>query len=553
MLENRLAQQGMKQLGRAGPTAIAPEQPGVHDPLDLGRFRRRQGLDVLQPGMAPPGVFPARPAAPQRRGRHGPDGMPGPPRHRGDVAWIHPTEAEPLESIRRHQGVGSLKEDRVSALSGEQAARSQVAGPRRDRGVVNDVEAVQPGPDADAKGGERFDGDRSHRLVDAVQFEAKALRDGAGVSPLVALGAIVVKVEEGGPVRQSGLDKAAGHDRRVEPAGDLGDDPRVRLGQPCRRFVDDLDHRVRPVVPTVPWPIEAAGAPERDYLHGLADYSQVSRTGGPETHQQRSVVEKLHPVTEPGDRSPVDRRLGGKQHVEAFRYGVRDEDGAVAPPPYGVQLAGRRTQDRKAPVVRAPDKQIAPPPLPQRPPGDFGIGTAVTDMGGQGGAAPEPAPENDMATMDLYCREGRARPEPEGQVVDLERPPPARARKPPTGDRGRPTGLRVLAGRMDEEVGMAIQGRVAHRTRIGVKATSRSTSSLRQTSSCCTQQWAAKGQSRTPKTQSALSPPRRRKPTSMADRVRQTPSIGSQVASRQNLRAAASTAAGSTGPSGLSG
>lgn len=478
----------MEQLRRPGPAAVAPEQPGVRDPLDLGRLRRRQGVEILQPWMRTfhPGGGWSAPA--QGRARHGPDGVPGPARHRDDVSGIGPAQAEPLQAIRHHARVRRLQEDRVSALPRKQAGRPQVAGPGGNPGVIDDVEAMQAGADARCERGEPVGRDRRHRLVHAFKVEFQSVRHRPGVAPFVPLGTVVVEVEKGRPPRQTGLDEAAGHDSRVQATGDFGDDPRVRRDQPCGRLVDDLDQRLRSIVPAIARAIEVAGPPERRGVHRGSDDSEIARGGGADPRQERPVVEKLHRIAQLHDRSPIDRDPLRQQDVEAFRNPVPEEDRAAAPPPDGVQLTGRRPQDRQPAVVRPPDEQIAAPPLPQGPQADLAIRPALADVGGERRPAPEPASQKDVTAMDLDGRQGSAGPEPERQVVDPERPPPARALEPPGRDGGGPSRLGVPAGRVDEKIGVAVRGRVAHRTRIGVKAMSRSTSSLRQTSSCCTQQ-----------------------------------------------------------------
>lgn len=338
--------------------------------------------------------------------------MSGPARHRRNVAGVSSAQAEPLQAIRHHPGVGRLQEDGVSALSGKQAGRPPFAGRRRNPGVVDDVQAVQTGADAGAERVEPFGRDRLYRLPYALQLEAQSLRDRPGVAPLVTLRAVVVEVEEVRPPRQTGFDEAAGDDRGVEPAGDFRNDPRVRRDQPCGRLVDDLDQGFRAVVPAVPRAIEIAGPPERRGVHRGSDNGEIAGGCGADARQERPVIEKLHRLAQLHDRTPIDCDLGGQQDVEAFRDTVPEEDRAAAPPPDGVQLAGRRPENRQPAVVRPPDEQIAAPSLPQRPQADFAIRTALADVGGERRAATEPASEKDVASMNLHGRQGGSGPEP---------------------------------------------------------------------------------------------------------------------------------------------
>ncbi len=120
--------------------------------------------------------------------------------------------------------------------------------------------------------------------------------------------------------------------------------------------------------------------------------------------------------------------------------------------------------------------------------------------------------------MDLHRLQARARSEPRFKPFDVERLTPAFI--PQTGEAcvDRIGAARRRRSSIDQHIAVGMGRQERHRHRIGVKAWRRSKSSLRHTSSHCTQQWAEKGQRRTPNTQSARRPCRRSQATKRAER-----------------------------------
>lgn len=502
----------MQKRPGARPWTITPEELGIDEAAQLTGLGGRQVVDLAQPGVRRDRSRPERLLA--SIGKQRPDATPGPSAEAGQKRQLGTPPAPASEMIRRQSGIRCLKEDGVATLARQPAARADLGQTPHGRGLIGGVGPLQ---------GRARAVRRRNQVVEAQGVFSKRLNLKSQIMPLrhrhrvgafIPLGGLGPVVNPG--KIDPGTRRRGGDDSGIEAAGDLTDHPVMSPQKPRGRLTDDPAERLWIVVPGSA-PTDAGGRPDDFAFDRPASSHNGPGQDGRDPEERGCDGRLLRRLHHDGQRLFIYGEVRRQELNHLFRDAVGDDRHPVPAPRQNVETSGRIAHPPEVGVVPVPKRQARPPALGEETAGEPRVRPRPADDVADRPIA-HPAADAHMGAMDLD------RLQPAGQQ-DLERT------KPMGGSPAAPQQSRSIT--IPEGLGpfsdarRQIAGR-AHRTIKGVKATRRSTWSFRAVSPSCTQQWASKGHSRTPKTQSAPCPRRRRYAMSKADRARQRPSKGSQ-------------------------
>lgn len=461
MLDDRLAQQGVQERGRARPEAVGPEQLAVDEPLQLALLGRREFVYVLQPAVLRSRGRTA--ATEQGETSDRPGRMPGPTPDRRQISRMEPAQPLAPDAVGGDGGIRRLEEDAVAALPREQPVRPQGGEAGGGVAVIGGVHPLERRPQRRRQTLEIRYGHRLDRLAHRLQLEPVKPGRGGRVPALVALGVVAIVVDEGGAVGLAcGADRGR-HDGRVQAAGEFGQHAPPGPHHPRHRPVDHVDQGGGIVVGAPPH--EGRRPPQRHVGDAASRSRPASGADSRQPLERKTVAEERRRAQQEAEGLPVHRQPGGEDRIQRLRRPVRRQCDRAPAPPDQVEGPGWIPEEVQASGAVPPDQQIGPPAILDQAAGQRRpLREAAGDRRGMS-ALPAPFADEDMVAMDLRHRPGEARTGEDPQPLKVE------AHGPALPAQRLKTRLHLrIGGRRPRhhEVSPRVQVGGAHRTMIGV-------------------------------------------------------------------------------------